>query len=107
MDALTDATLLEPKLLRLFELLYTTHSVTRAAEQLAQSQPTVSIWLARLRKQLNDPLFVRTPAGMAPTPRADALIDTVRSVLEGLRRIADSDNRFDPLSARREFRIFM
>ena len=66
------------KLLRLFELLYTTGSVTRSAEQLGQSQPTVSIWLAQLRRLLGDPLFVRTPAGMQPTPRADALIPPVR-----------------------------
>lgn len=102
-----DAALLDIKLLRLLDLLYTTRSVTRAAEQLGQSQPTVSIWLARLRKQLGDPLFVRTPEGMQPTPRTDALIDTVREVLEGLRRLSESESRFDPATARREFRIYM
>ena len=59
-----DTPLPDLKLLRLFELLYATGSVTRAAEQLGQSQPTVSIWLARLRELLHDPLFVRTPTGM-------------------------------------------
>jgi DNA-binding transcriptional LysR family regulator len=67
-----DAALLDPKLLHLFEVLYTTGSVTRAAELLGQSQPTVSIWLGKLRAQLADPLFVRTMQGMQPTPRADA-----------------------------------
>lgn len=62
------------KLLTLFDVLYRTRSVTRAAEQLGLSQPTASIWLGRLRDQLGDPLFVRTPAGMSPTPRADTLI---------------------------------
>jgi DNA-binding transcriptional LysR family regulator len=52
---------LDLKLLRLVDLIYSTASVTRAAEQLGQSQPTVSIWLAKLRGALNDPLFVRTP----------------------------------------------
>ena len=102
-----DAALLDIKLLRLLDLLYTTRSVTRAAERLGQSQPTVSIWLARLRKQLGDPLFVRTPEGMQPTPRADALIVTAREVLEGLRRLSTSESRFDPATAQREFRIFM
>ena len=102
-----DATLLDPKLLRLLDLLYTTRSVTRAAEQLGQSQPTVSIWLGRLRKHLNDPLFVRTPEGMQPTPRTDALITTVREVLEGLKRLSESQAQFDPAGATREFRIFM
>ena len=102
-----DATLLDPKLLRLLDLLYTTRSVTRAAEQLGQSQPTVSIWLGRLRKHLNDPLFVRTPEGMQPTPRTDALITTVREVLEGLKRLSESQAQFDPAGATRVFRIFM
>lgn len=102
-----DATLLEPKLLRLLDLLYTSKSVTRAAEQLGQSQPTVSIWLARLRRELGDPLFVRTPEGMVPTPRTDAIIETVREVLEGMRRLSAANARFDPATARREFRIFM
>ncbi len=102
-----DPNLLDPKLLRLLDLLYTTRTVTRAAEQLGQSQPTVSIWLGRLRRQLNDPLFVRTPEGMQPTPRTDALIGTVREVLEGLRRLAESQAVFDPAGSTREFRIFM
>lgn len=69
------------KLLQLFDLLYDTRSVTRVAEQLGQSQPTVSIWLARLREHLHDPLFIRTPGGMAPTPQADALIGPCREIL--------------------------
>lgn len=106
-DQQCDAVLLDPKLLKLIELLYTTRSVTRAAEHLQQSQPTVSIWLARLRRDLGDPLFVRTAEGMLPTPRADALIDTVREVLDGMRRLVEANTRFDPATATREFRIFM
>ena len=102
-----DTALLDIKLLRLLDLLYNTRSVTRAAEQLGQSQPTVSIWLARLRQELGDPLFVRTPGGMQPTPRTDAMIATVREVLEGLRRLSEAQSRFDPGTARREFRIYM
>jgi DNA-binding transcriptional LysR family regulator len=102
-----EAALLDTKLLRLLDLLYTTRSVTRAAEQLGQSQPTVSIWLARLRKQLGDPLFVRTSEGMQPTPRTDALITVVREVLEGLRRLSESQSSFDPSTAQRRFSICM
>ncbi|MGY0194406.1 LysR family transcriptional regulator [Leptothrix sp. BB-4] len=97
----------DPKLLRLFDVLYQTRSVTRSAEQLGQSQPTVSIWLARLREQLGDPLFVRTPAGMLPTPRAEALIGPTRTILESLRRLASLDEAFDPATAQRRFRICM
>ncbi|MER1968723.1 LysR family transcriptional regulator [Castellaniella sp. GW247-6E4] len=95
------------KLLRLFDLLYTTNSVTRCADLLGQSQPTVSIGLARLRALFNDPLFVRTPEGMLPTPRADELIVTCREALDVLRRLSDAPVEFAPGTAERTFRICM
>jgi DNA-binding transcriptional LysR family regulator len=97
----------DPKLLQFFDVLYRTRHVTRAAEQLGQSQPTVSIWLARLREQLRDPLFVRTPAGMQPTPRADALIGQAREILEALRRLSAWEADFVPATAQRRLRICM
>ncbi|EJT85767.1 LysR family transcriptional regulator [Pseudomonas putida S11] len=100
LDALPD-----PKLLQLFDVLYQCRSVTRSAEQLGQSQPTVSIWLGRLREELNDPLFVRTPGGMAPTPRADQLIGPCREVLESLRRLTTWEPQFVPATAQRRFRL--
>jgi DNA-binding transcriptional LysR family regulator len=102
-----EANLPSLKLLRLFELLYSTGSVTRSAEQLGQSQPTVSIWLSQLRKLLHDPLFVRTPSGMQPTPRAEALIPTVRDALACVRRLAEEAPEFAPAQAARRFRICM
>ncbi|HSV48315.1 MAG TPA: LysR family transcriptional regulator [Ramlibacter sp.] len=99
--------LLDPKWLLLIDRLYRTGSVTRAAEQLGVSQPTVSIWLAQVRQVLGDPLFIRTPGGMRPTPRTEGMIDTVRSVLDGLRRLGESVAPFDPAHADRAFRIFM
>lgn len=101
------AELLDTKLLRLLDLLYSTGSVTRAAELLGQSQPTVSIWLSKLREALHDPLFVRTPAGMQPTPRAQALIAPTRQALASLRQIAEWQPDFDAASAQRTFRICM
>ena len=99
--------LLDFKQLQLFDVLYTTQSVTRAAELLVQSQPTVSIALGKLRKLLHDPLFVRTPNGMQPTPRADALISQVREILESLRRLSSFEPTFVPATAQRRFRICM
>jgi DNA-binding transcriptional LysR family regulator len=95
------------KLLQLFDLLYDSRSVTRVAEQLGQSQPTISIWLGRLRETLQDPLFIRTPGGMAPTPQADALIGPCREILESLRRFVAWEIAFDPSTAQRRFRICM
>lgn len=99
--------LLELKLLQLFDVLYTTRSVTRAADLLGQSQPTVSIWLAKLRRELRDPLFVRTPMGMQPTPQADTLISQAREILESLRRLSVWESTFVPATAQRRFRICM
>lgn len=94
---------LDPKLLILFDLIHSTGSVTRAAEYLGQSQPTVSIWLSKLRHAFHDPLFVRTPKGMLPTPRADELIATVRQALESLRNVAQQQAVFDPAQTKRRF----
>ena len=84
------------KLLRLFDLLYTIGNLTRAAEQLNQSQPTVSIWLAHLRRKFGDPLFIRAPGGMLPTPRADELIGPARDALAAMRRMTGPMRQFDP-----------
>lgn len=99
--------LFDAKLLRLFDLLHHTGSVTKAAEELGLSQPTISIWLSKLRAQFNDPLFVRTSEGMQPTPRADALIGTVRQALESFRQLSASEPVFNPAVADRKFRICM
>ena len=108
MTAPTDTPeLLDTKLLRLLDLLYSTGSVSRSAELLGQSQPTVSIWLARLRELLNDPLFVRTPTGMQPTPRAQALMEPTRQALAALRQISEWQPEFEPATAQRSFRICM
>lgn len=98
---------LDIKLLRLLDALHTTRSVTRTAERLDLSQPTISIGLARLRKMLGDPLFVRTSEGMQPTPRVDALMPAVRQVLDGLQQLASVTSQFEASTTDRRFRIFM
>jgi DNA-binding transcriptional LysR family regulator len=50
---------------------------------------------------------VRTPQGMQPTPRADALIGQTREVIESLRRLSAWEADFIPATARRRFRICM
>ena len=102
-----DPALIDVKLLQMFDLLYATQSVTRTAEELGQSQPTISIWLGQMRKRLRDPLFVRTPEGMQPTPQADNLIGTAREILESLRRLSAWEPTFSPATAQRRFRICM
>lgn len=57
-------------LLKVFEALMTEGNVTRAARKLSLTQPTVSNALRRLRETFDDPLFVRSGAGVNPTRRA-------------------------------------
>lgn len=97
----------DTKLLRLFDTLYSVGSVTVTAQRLGLSQPTISIWLAQLRTMLKDPLFVRTSQGMQPTPRAQALIGTVRTALDALRDLTSEQLPFDPAQTARRFRIGM
>jgi hypothetical protein len=59
---------LDLNLLLVFDAVLRERSVVRAADSLAISQPAVSHALNRLRHTLKDKLFVRTPAGMSPTP---------------------------------------
>ncbi len=104
---LLDAQSIDIKLLRLLDALHASQSVTRTAERLGLSQPTISIGLARLRKVLGDPLFVRTPEGMQPTPRTQELMPAVRQVLSGMDLLASTSAQFDAASSERRFRIFM
>ena len=97
----------DARMLILFDEIYRTQSMTRAAERLELSQPTASIWLAKLRREWHDPLFVRTSSGMQPTPRADALIGPAREALALLRRLSGQEPKFDPAAAHRSFRVCM
>src|SRR3979490_466897 len=104
---MSDLEEIDLRLLRIFDAMHANRHVTRAAEELGLSQPTISIGLGRLRQQFGDPLFVRTSEGMLPTSRADALIGPIRDVLHSLRRIGGLGPPFAPAPAPRKFRICM
>jgi DNA-binding transcriptional LysR family regulator len=78
-------------------------SVSRAALRLGWSQPKVSIALNRLRVALGDPLFVRGSHGMAPTPRAEALIVPTRDILARVKEEVLASAPFDPGTTTRRF----
>jgi DNA-binding transcriptional LysR family regulator len=95
---------LDLNLLLVFDAVLRERSVVRAADSLAISQPAVSHALNRLRHALKDQLFVRTPAGMTPTPRAEQLALPVRKALNDLQLAVEGDT-FDPSTAERRFTI--
>ncbi|KQQ96908.1 LysR family transcriptional regulator [Massilia sp. Leaf139] len=94
---------LDLNLLPVFETLVRVRNVSRAAEELDMSQSTVSHALKRLRAFFGDPLFLKTGAGMQPTPRALELLAPVRAVMETVRGELLVREGFDPASARRSF----
>jgi LysR family transcriptional regulator, mexEF-oprN operon transcriptional activator len=80
-------------------------NVTRAAERLKLSQPTVSEALARLRAHFDDELLVRDGRALTPTPFALELITSLKPHLEGLLGAARSAAPFDPSTSSHVFKI--
>jgi DNA-binding transcriptional LysR family regulator len=91
-------------LLVVFDAIMRDRSVTRAGQRLGLSQPAMSHALTRLRHMLKDELFVRSPNGMMPTPRAEELAAPIRMALDGLQQSLEPV-QFDPSKATATFRI--
>jgi DNA-binding transcriptional LysR family regulator len=91
-------------LLRLFNALIEEGGATRAGARLGLTQSAVSHALGRLRVALGDPLFVRGPTGLHPTPRAMELAPAIRQALELLEGVITSP-RFDPAVDARAFTV--
>jgi DNA-binding transcriptional LysR family regulator len=95
---------LDLNLLVVFDAIMRDRSVTRAGQRLSLSQPAMSHALTRLRHMLKDDLFVRSPNGMVPTPRAEQLATPIRIALDGLQQSLEP-MEFDPAKATATFRI--
>ncbi|ROT46708.1 LysR family transcriptional regulator [Pusillimonas sp. NJUB218] len=89
---------LDLNLLLTFHEIMRERSVSKAAENLALAQPTVSQALSRLRATLNDDLFQRTSTGMEPTPFAEQLADPVAYALRSLKEALNQRGSFDSAS---------
>jgi DNA-binding transcriptional LysR family regulator len=98
---------LDLNLLNVFDAVLREKSVTRAGQRVGLSQPAMSNALARLRKLFGDPLFVRTPGGMNPTPCALRLADPVRQALDLLALTLREEAGFEPATSTRTFRFHM
>lgn len=94
-------------LLVVFEVLMETRSVTATADKIGRTQSAVSHSLSRLREQLGDPLLVLVGGKMQPSPFAEMIVEDVRPLLRGIRRVISPRNLFVPASSERVFRIAM
>ncbi len=91
-------------LLIVFDAVMQDRSVTRAGSRIGLSQPAMSHALNRLRHMLKDDLFIRTPEGMMPTPRAEMLAQPLRSALSEM-QLALEPTAFDPAASDRQFAL--
>jgi DNA-binding transcriptional LysR family regulator len=91
-------------LLIVFDAVMQERSVTRAGNRIGLSQPAMSHALNRLRYMLKDELFVRTPDGMVPTPRAEMLAQPLRNALSEM-QLALEPAAFDPAASDRRFAL--
>jgi len=96
---------LDLNLLITLDVLLAEHNVTRAAQRLNLSQPSISVQLGKLRKILGDPLLLPGPRGMRPTARADQLREPLRLALEVLEHAVSPASPFNPAQARNTWRV--
>ncbi|TRW99361.1 LysR family transcriptional regulator [Paracoccus sp. M683] len=80
-------------------------SVTAAARRLGISQPALSAQLARLRDLLGDDILVGNAHGMVPTPRAQAMQQPLRMLLQDMSDLIFAETAFDPATSNRHFHI--
>lgn len=96
---------LDLNLLVTLDVLLSEHNVTRAAQRLNYSQPSISVHLAKLREVFDDPLLLPGPRGMRPTARAQALREPLRQALAALEHAVAPVAPFDPAQARDTWRV--
>lgn len=93
------------KLLAVINELHRTRSVSQAAQNLDLSQSAISMSLAKLREHFRDPLFVRTSAGMEPTPHATELINILKKAEDLLQMALEHHVVFEPAVSDRTFHL--
>ena len=101
----TDLSRADLNLLVLFEAVLEECHVGRAADRMNLTPSAVSHGLGRLRRLLNDPLFLRTPSGVVPTARATELAAPIAEILARVRSVVSTAEPFDPARSTRRFTI--
>ena len=101
----TDLMRVDLNLLVLFEVVLAERHVGRAADRMRLTPSAVSHGLGRLRRLLNDPLFLRTPKGVLPTARAIELASPIADLLARARQVIATGQPFDPATSARRFTV--
>lgn len=96
---------LDLNLLVTLDVLLSEQNVTRAAQRLNYSQPSISVHLGKLRDVFDDPLLLPGPRGMRPTARAQALREPLRQALAALEHAVAPVAPFEPAQARDTWRV--
>jgi DNA-binding transcriptional LysR family regulator len=100
-----DLSRIDLNLLVLFEVVIKERHVGRAATRLNLSPSAVSHGLGRLRRLLDDPLFLRTPKGVVPSARAAELAEPIADILARVKRVISSSEPFAAATSTRRFTI--
>ena len=98
---------LDLNLIVVLDAMFEEGRTTRVAEQLGMSQPMVSYALGKLRRALDDDLFVRVGNGMRPTQYAETLRSPVREVISKIQDEILRPSTFAPSQAQRTFTLCM
>ncbi len=91
-------------LLPTLKVLLETRNISRAAELLHLSQPSISKQLAQLRNEFDDELLVREGQRWLLTPRAELLAAQLADSLGALERLYEAPG-FDPSRCERVFQL--
>jgi DNA-binding transcriptional LysR family regulator len=92
-------------LLLVFRAIHEERSLTRASARLGIGQSAVSHALRRLRALVDDPLFIRTQAGVQPTAEADELAAPINEALALIESSLGRRKAFDARTSDRRFRL--
>lgn len=92
-------------LLRVFVAVYETGTATAAAQRLFVTQSAVSQSLARMRRELGDPLFRREGRVLRATPAAQSLYPELHAALARIETAIAGVTEFDPGTSTHRFRL--
>lgn len=100
-----DLSQIDLNLLVLFDVVMRERHIGRTAARLHLSPSAISHGLARLRRVLRDPLFLKHPKGVVPTDRASELAASISDILERIRSVVANAEGFEPQSSTRRFTL--